>query len=483
MAELTPRHRDADRSRRATTRSSSSAAAPGAIQVAYSLRAARHRPRRHLAPTRRRAGCSAAGRSSSGCCRGPSRTRPVEHGEPGLRALRLEQPARRRPGTPLPHAGPHGRDVVLPVAAGDGAEPRDVRRAARARGSATTAAGPATRREDGRTASGSSSRRRTASTAAGSRSSPSASPSRTRPPTPGIELTAHYADTRPAETYAGRRIFIMGKQNSGFELAIRPAAVGAPDRPRLARRRRSCRSTRSRWSASGRAMSSRSRTTSSAAAWPSSTRRSAGSSGPRARDVRRPGPAVGGRRRAGDRGRRGHLRDRLRDAAPGPAGPRRRDVRPEPRCRPRRRTGRARRCPGIFFAGHDRAGLRRAQEARPAGQLRGGPRRALQRPGPRRPHRPDASSARAPSGRRSRRTTSLARSSRSSPAAPELWHQRAYLARVISLDPADGPRDEGIVPLAAFVDGLGDDGTADALALTLEADGTGRDLSGRLPPP
>src|SRR5205823_5262229 len=39
------------------------------------------------------------------------------------------------------------------------------------------------------------------------------------PATPGIELTAHYADTRPAETYAGRRIFIMGKQNSGFELA------------------------------------------------------------------------------------------------------------------------------------------------------------------------------------------------------------------------------------------------------------------------
>jgi thioredoxin reductase len=57
--------------------------------------------------------------------------------------------------------------------------------------------------------------------------------------------------------------------------------------------------------------------------------------------------------------------------------------------------------------------------------------------------------------------------------APELWHQRAYLARVISLDPATGPRDDGIVPLAAFVDGQGDDGQGDALALTLEADGTG----------
>ncbi len=39
------------------------------------------------------------------------------------------------------------------------------------------------------------------------------------PPTPGIELAAHYAETRPVETYADRRIFIIGKQNSGFELA------------------------------------------------------------------------------------------------------------------------------------------------------------------------------------------------------------------------------------------------------------------------
>jgi hypothetical protein len=57
--------------------------------------------------------------------------------------------------------------------------------------------------------------------------------------------------------------------------------------------------------------------------------------------------------------------------------------------------------------------------------------------------------------------------------APALWHQRAYLARAISLDPAVGPRDEGLVPLAAFVDGLGDDGNGDAIALTLEADGSG----------
>jgi thioredoxin reductase len=40
-----------------------------------------------------------------------------------------------------------------------------------------------------------------------------------RPDIPGIADVPHYADTRPAETYAGRRVFIVGKENSGFELA------------------------------------------------------------------------------------------------------------------------------------------------------------------------------------------------------------------------------------------------------------------------
>jgi thioredoxin reductase len=36
---------------------------------------------------------------------------------------------------------------------------------------------------------------------------------------PGIEHAAHYADTREADSYAGKRLFIMGKANSGFEIA------------------------------------------------------------------------------------------------------------------------------------------------------------------------------------------------------------------------------------------------------------------------
>jgi thioredoxin reductase len=39
------------------------------------------------------------------------------------------------------------------------------------------------------------------------------------PDTPGFEHAAHYVHTRPAQTYAGKRLFIVGKENSGFELA------------------------------------------------------------------------------------------------------------------------------------------------------------------------------------------------------------------------------------------------------------------------
>lgn len=40
-----------------------------------------------------------------------------------------------------------------------------------------------------------------------------------KPDTPGFELVAHYAVTRSPETYAGKRLFICGKENSAFELA------------------------------------------------------------------------------------------------------------------------------------------------------------------------------------------------------------------------------------------------------------------------
>jgi thioredoxin reductase len=54
--------------------------------------------------------------------------------------------------------------------------------------------------------------------------------------------------------------------------------------------------------------------------------------------------------------------------------------------------------------------------------------------------------------------------------APELWTQKGYLARVVSFDGRDGIRNEGIVPLADFVDR--DGGDACAVAVEYDADGT-----------
>jgi len=54
--------------------------------------------------------------------------------------------------------------------------------------------------------------------------------------------------------------------------------------------------------------------------------------------------------------------------------------------------------------------------------------------------------------------------------SPEMWHQRSYLCRVVSVSPEDGIRDEGIWPLAHFVDSEG----PDAIAATIEANTQGQ---------
>jgi thioredoxin reductase len=73
------------------------------------------------------------------------------------------------------------------------------------------------------------------------------------PPGPGMELTHHYADVRPVETYAGRRVFIAGKQNSGFELATgllpwaRQIVLASPSQARLSVDTRSLVGVRARY--------------------------------------------------------------------------------------------------------------------------------------------------------------------------------------------------------------------------------------------
>ena len=172
-----------------------------------------------LSADRRPAGCSGAGRSSSGCCRGRSRTRRS--------TARPRRPTSATTGTASSPTSPStGRSCP-----GSWTARRTSRRGRRwsrtsrrspsgpASRSATAAAGRRRAARAARTASAfvlETTRRRVPRPIA--RSSRSASPSR-RAATPGIELAAHYADTRPAETYAGKRVFIIGKQNSGFELA------------------------------------------------------------------------------------------------------------------------------------------------------------------------------------------------------------------------------------------------------------------------
>lgn len=53
--------------------------------------------------------------------------------------------------------------------------------------------------------------------------------------------------------------------------------------------------------------------------------------------------------------------------------------------------------------------------------------------------------------------------------APELWNQRAYLARVVTIEPDGRIVDEGVLPLQHFVDS----GGPDAVAMTVETDDRG----------
>lgn len=53
--------------------------------------------------------------------------------------------------------------------------------------------------------------------------------------------------------------------------------------------------------------------------------------------------------------------------------------------------------------------------------------------------------------------------------APELWNQRGYLARVITFEPSEGIFDDGILPLQHFLDTTG----ADGVAISVETDPQG----------
>ena len=73
------------------------------------------------------------------------------------------------------------------------------------------------------------------------------------PPGPGMEYARHYADVQPADQYADKRVFIIGKQNSGFELAngllpwARQLVLASPSTARLSVDTRSLVGVRARY--------------------------------------------------------------------------------------------------------------------------------------------------------------------------------------------------------------------------------------------
>ncbi|HEX2625525.1 MAG TPA: NAD(P)-binding domain-containing protein [Candidatus Limnocylindrales bacterium] len=285
------------------------------------------------------------------------------------------------------------------------------------------------------------------------------------PATPGIELAVHYADTRNAESYAGKRLFIIGKQNSGFELAsgllqwASRIARSSPSPAKTSIETRSLVGVRARYvqpfedsilgggvdilSASTKGITKnpdgsfvvqleRSDTAMPMTVTADEVISATGFTCP-LRDLPALGVATFGQSKLPAQ------TDFWESAT----------------------------VPGIFFAGtitQGQGGLKKHGIPPNSGAVHGSRynARVLVREIARRhfgiePKRPEIAV-------RDVRDHLLAEAT----LAPELWHQKAFLASVVSFDADAGVRDEGIVPLTSFLDGEG----PDAVAMTVESDGT-----------
>jgi thioredoxin reductase len=287
-----------------------------------------------------------------------------------------------------------------------------------------------------------------------------------RPDSPGTELAAHYADTRPVETYADRRVFIIGKQNSGFELAsgllswARRIIIASPSPTKLSVTTHSLVGIRARYlqpyedhvlgggvgvlnasieaierSPDGSGLVVRTRPSDGGPAMAFETDEVIAATGFTAplRDLPTLGVATFGQSRLP--AQTAHWESAS--------------------------------VPGLFFAGtigQGAKGLQKHGIPANSGAVQGARYNARALAGhiastrfgiePERP-------AIAGSELADFVADELTR-------GPEIWNQRAYLARIVSLDPTTGIRDVGIAPLAPFVD----EGGPDALAITLESDGS-----------
>jgi len=288
------------------------------------------------------------------------------------------------------------------------------------------------------------------------------------PPGPGMEFASHYADVRPAETYAGRSVFILGKQNSGFELAngflpwARQIVLASPSHARLSVDTRSLVGVRARYvqpyedHVLGGGVSILDASI-------DRVERIPGGDGALAVSLRRTDGT-------------GAIEFEVDDviAATGFTCPLL-DL-PElgvatygaSRLPTQTPWWESATVPGVWFAGtigQGAKGLQRHGMPSNSGAVHGA-----------------RYNARALAGRVAATRFGIVAPrpalavadvvpflTRELTEAPELFHQRGYLARVLTLDPDAGLVDDGIQPLAHWLDAGSDDG----LAITLEADGTG----------
>ena len=179
--------------------------------------AARRSSTRSSPRTTRPAGCSASGRSISGCCPGRSRTRPSSARRGSTSGTTTTACWPRSPACGRSSPGRDGPHVHGAVAPGDGARAWRRSRSGAASASGTAAAGsPPGARRTARyvlVTSDGEYRCRAAVFALGV----------TEPwksPIPGIEDVPHYVETRkPRASTRARRVVVIGKRNSGFEIA------------------------------------------------------------------------------------------------------------------------------------------------------------------------------------------------------------------------------------------------------------------------
>jgi thioredoxin reductase len=286
-----------------------------------------------------------------------------------------------------------------------------------------------------------------------------------RPSIPGLENVPHYGDFRPVETYKDRRVFIIGKQNSGFEIATgllpwaRQLVLASPSPAKLSVVTHTLVGVRARY------------------VQPYEDAALAGGViilDAAIQEVQQAGSAY--RVVTKDAATNRDLVIEADDviAATGFVSPLR-DLPKlgvatfgQSRLPAQTPFWESATVPGIFFAGtitQGSAGLKKHGIPSNSGAVQG--------------HRYNARVlARHLAEARFGRTTARPPIEPSAlidflqgelSEGPELWHQRSYLARVVLVDRDRGITDEGILPLAHFLDG----GGHDAVAVTLESNGQG----------